>query len=339
MRKIARQAAALIILLALLGGCVRQAGEASAPGYFEKRGQLIQSKNGASAPAQISSEYLLTTEQLSALLNQPNVVVVDARSEEDYKKLHISGAVSIPKAQYRDPKILEGILEYKKNEGFFIPPEMAEKILGEAGIDANTRVIVYDSITFPDATAVWALLKYFGHENVQILKGGFEKWVSEGRSVTSELPKVQKKTFVARPRPEMVASREWILKNKESIILLDLRSFEEYVGVNPAGNPRGGHVPGAISVEWLHLAGSETFRSPAEMQKILEEAGVTKDREIVTYCNIGFGRSTYGLVALKMLGYDKVRVYGGSFEDWSNASELQVATTEIGSFKDWIMSK
>jgi thiosulfate/3-mercaptopyruvate sulfurtransferase len=310
-----------------------------------------------SAPAVLPPGYLVTTEELAAQAGRPGVVIVDARSEADYKKFHFPGAVNIPKAQFRDPKVLKEILEYKKKEGFFIPPEMAEVLFSDAGIGANTRVVVYDSIAFPDASIIWALLKNYGHDNVQVLKGGFEKWVSEGRTVTSEQPKVVEavqvveggvkkwapkgrkpadltKSFIARPRPELTASREWILKNKETIRLLDMRSFEEYVGVNPAGNPRGGHPPGTISMEWLQLAGNETVKSPEEMQKILDEAGVAKDKTIVTYCNIGFGRSTYGLFVLKMLGYD-VRVYGGSFEDWSGAAGLQVATAEIGSFKDW----
>lgn len=310
-----------------------------------------------SAPAVMPSGYLATTEELAALVNQPNAVIVDARSEADYRRFHISGAINIPKAQFRDPKILKEILEYKMKEGFFVPPEMAETIFSDAGIDAASRVIVYDSIAFPDASVIWALLKYYGHDNAQILRGGFEKWISEGRTATSGQPKVVEaaqvveggvkkwapkgrkpadptESFVARTRPELAASREWILKNKDNIHILDMRSFEEYVGVNPAGNPRGGHPPGAISAEWLQLAGNETVKSPEEMQKILNEAGVTKDKTIVTYCNIGFGRSTYGLFVLKMLGYD-VRVYGGSFEDWSGATGLQVATAEIGSFNDW----
>ena len=133
----------------------------------------------------------------------------------------------------------------------------------------------------------------------------------------------------------MVATRQWLFNNRENTVVLDMRSFEEYLGINPAGNPRGGHIPGAISLEWRYLAGDTTVKSPAEMQEILKEAGVAGDKEIVTYCNIGIGRSTYGLMVLKMLGYDNVRVYGGSFEDWSDDPELAVATTKKGSFEDW----
>lgn len=305
----------LFFIFAILTGCVE--------------------KSGSVPSTELLPGFLLTTEDLSAALNQKNIVIVDARSAEDYQKMHITNAVNIPKTQFRESTALKDVLNYKKDNGFFIPPEMAEKIFSNAGIDAGARVIVYDSVVFPDASIIWALLKYYGHDNVQVLKGGFEKWVSEGSGVDSRVAKIQKKTFILKPRSEMVASREWLIKNKGRVSILDMRSLEEYVGVNPAGNPRGGHIPGAISIDWAHLAGNETVKSPAEIQKILKEAGITKDKEIVTYCNIGFGRSTYGLMALKMLGYSNVRVYGGSFEDWSNATELQVATTKIGSFKDW----
>lgn len=305
----------LFFIFAILTGCVE--------------------KSGGVSSTELLPGFLVTTEDLSTALSQKNIVIVDARAAEDYQKMHITNAVNIPKAQFRESTALKGILNYKKENGFFIPPEMAEKIFSNAGIDAGARVIVYDSIAFPDASIIWALLKYYGHDNVQVLRGGFEKWASEGREVSSRQAKIQKKTFILKPRSEMVASREWLIKNKGRVSILDMRSLEEYVGVNPAGNPRGGHIPGAISIDWAHLAGNETVKSPAEIQKILKEAGITKDKEIVTYCNIGFGRSTYGLMALKMLGYSNVRVYGGSFEDWSNATELQVATTKIGSFKDW----
>jgi thiosulfate/3-mercaptopyruvate sulfurtransferase len=305
----------LFFIFAILAGCVE--------------------KSGSVPSTELLPGFLVTTEDLSTALSQKNIVIVDARAAEDYQKMHITNAVNIPKTQFRESTALKDVLNYKKDNGFFIPPEMAEKIFSNAGIDAGASVMVYDSIAFPDASIIWALLKYYGHDNVQVLKGGFEKWVSEGRGVDSRVAKIQKKTFILKPRAEMVASREWLIKNKDRVSILDMRSLEEYVGVNPAGNPRGGHIPGAISIDWAHLAGNETVKSPAEIQKILKEAGITKDKEIVTYCNIGFGRSTYGLMALKMLGYSNVRVYGGSFEDWSNATELQVATTKIGSFKDW----
>ncbi len=270
--------------------------------------------------AKILPGSLVETGELASLLGKPNVVIVDTRAEDRYQQFHIPGAVNIPKALFRKPEDIA----YKKENGFAIASEKAEKVFGEAGIDANTRVVLYDSVTFPDASVVWALLKYYGHDNVQVLRGGYEKWASEGRQLTAKQSRIEKRTFKVNPRPEMVATDDYILKNRENIVVLDMRTFEEYLGINPAGNPRGGHVPDAVHIEWVELADASTVKSPDEMQRVLYEAGVTRDKEIVTYCNWGIGRATLGFMVLKMLGYEKVRIYGGSMEDWSSNAELQV---------------
>lgn len=272
------------------------------------------------AEVKIPQGYLIETEELASLLGQPDVVIVDARAEEKYKSSHIPRAVNIPKARFRTPEDIQ----YKNASGFAIPTEKAEKVFGEAGIGPDSRVVVYDSVTFPDASIVWALLKYYGHEKVQVLKGGYEKWFLEGRPDTDKPPVVRKATFQAIPKPEMTATLDWILQNEERITLLDMRSFAEYIGTNPAGNKRGGSIPGAIHIEWKELAGDSTVKSAEELQKILSMYGVTKDKEIVTYCNWGIGRSTYGFMLVKMLGFEKVRVFGGSMEDWAARPELPI---------------
>lgn len=264
--------------------------------------------------------YLVETGELASLINKPDIAIVDARAEDKYKKFHIPGAVNIPKTIFRTPEDIE----YKKSGGFAIPPEKAERVFGEAGISANSRVIVYDSITFPDASIIWTLLKYYGHDNVQVLKGGYERWVYEGQPVTEETKLVAKIEFKAKPRPEMVATLNWILDRGKDITLMDMRSFAEYIGINSAGNKRGGSIPGAVNIEWVELAGDTTIKSPEEIQRVLNKYGVTRDKEIVTYCNWGIGRSTYGLMLLKMLGFEKVRVYGGSMEEWSSRADLSI---------------
>src|SRR3989338_7190154 len=264
--------------------------------------------------------YLVETEELALLLDKPEVVIVDARAEDKYKKFHIPTAVNIPKTVFRTPEDLE----YKKNNGFAISPEKAEKVFGEAGIGANSRVIVYDSITFPDASIIWTLLKYYGHDNVQILKGGYERWVSDGHPVTQETKMLKRADFKVKPKPEMVVTLSWILDNKKDITILDMRSFAEYIGTNTAGNKRGGSIPGAINIEWVELACDSTVKSAEELQRILNKYRISRDKEIVTYCNWGIGRSTYGFMLLKMLGFEKVRVYGGSMEEWSARADLPI---------------
>jgi thiosulfate/3-mercaptopyruvate sulfurtransferase len=272
------------------------------------------------AGSKILPGYLVETEELASLLDKPDVVIIDARADEKYKKFHIPNAVNIPKTLFRTPEDIE----YKKGNGFAISPEKAEKVFGEAGISVNSRVIVYDSITFPDASIIWALLKHYGHDDVQVLKGGYEKWVSEGRHVTNETKSVTKTEFKVKPKSEMVATLSWILDKKKDITILDMRTFAEYIGINPAGNKRGGSIPGAINIEWVELAGDSTVKSAEEIQKVLNKYGINREKEIVTYCNWGIGRSSYGFMLLKMLGYEKVRVYGGSMEDWSSRADLPI---------------
>lgn len=291
---------------------------------FAISGCSLQGRNIVPKPGQF--DITITTEELSSLLKQKNIVLVDARKKEEYKMAHIPGAVNINKEQFREP--LNKILDFKRDNGFAIPPEMAEEMFGKAGIGSDTRVVIYDSVNFPDASIVWAILKYYGHDNMQILDGGIEKWLKDKlpytTAATTYLPSQEKK-FIAKPRPEMVASREWLLDNKDKVTILDMRSFEEYTGVDTAELSRGGHIPDALNIDWRHFAGNATVRLPKEIRKILDEAGISRNKEIVTYCNLGIGRSTYGFMVLRMLGY-KARVYGGSFEDWTSVSELKVST-------------
>lgn len=285
---------------------------------FSTGNQKTEGQTEKSSTVKLLPGYLIETKELSALLYKPDMVIVDARSSEKYQKAHIPNAVNIPKNLFRTPEDME----YKRINGFVIPPEKAAKVFGKAGIGVNSRVIVYDSITFPDASIILVLLRYYGHNNVQVLRGGYEKWISEGLPVTDKPTVVKKANFKAAPKPEMVATLEWILTNRKAITILDMRSFAEYIGTNPAENKRGGSIPGAINIEWTEFAGDSTVKSAEEIQKVLNKYGVTKNKEIVTYCNWGIGRSTYGFMVLKMLGFEKVRIYGGSMEDWSAKPEL-----------------
>ncbi|MBI5042935.1 MAG: hypothetical protein HZC10_03715 [Nitrospirae bacterium] len=120
----------LLFIFAILTGCVEKSGRVSS--------------------TELLPGFIATTEELAAALNQKNIVIVDARGAEDYQKIHIPNAVNIPKTQFREFTALKDILNYKRDNGFFIPQEVAERVFSNAGIDAGTRVIVYDSIAFPD---------------------------------------------------------------------------------------------------------------------------------------------------------------------------------------------
>jgi len=277
---------------------------------------------------EITPGFLVSTEEVAALSGQQNVAIIDARDAEEYRKLHIPGSINIPKETFREPEDLD----YKSEYGFLTLPEKAEKVFGNAGIDESTQVIVYGTNTFPNASIPFAILRQFGHDNVQVMQGEIEKWMTERRLLTDEVPVVKPKKFNAKPRPEMVATKDWIMDNAEEIIVIDMRSFEEYTGFDTAGNPRGGHVSGAYPVEWKELAGKITVKSYENMIEALKNNGVpiNRNKDYVTYCNWGIGRGTSGFMYLKALAIENVRVYGGSMEDWSDDPDFPVSTYEVG---------
>lgn len=257
-------------------------------------------------------ELLIETDELAKIVNQSNVRLVDAVDPGTYNRAHIPGAVNI---FYQ----LLATLKTRKENGYPASPQDAEKIFGTAGIDNNTLVVVYDGGEGPLASAVWFALDFFGHKNVKVLNGGFRKWMKEGRPVTQKAVKVEKKKFTATPHPGLVVTLANVKKRDKKTVLADTRSFKEFIGQDLVpGAARGGHIPGAVFLEWTNFADSlETFKSADDIRKALAKKGIDKDTKVITYCQIGLGRSTMMAMAMKLAGYDNVLEYSGSWEEWS----------------------
>ncbi len=266
-------------------------------------------------------ELLIETKELAGLLEQPDVRIIDAASPAEYNRAHIPGAINLFYLTLAD-------LEERKKTGQPLSNAGAEKIFGEAGIDENTRVVVYDGGEGPFASGVWFVLDFFGHDKVQVLNGGVRKWLKEGRPVTQDVPEIEKKRFVARPQPDRIVDLAWVKKNlrNRKVLVSDARSFKEYIGedVRP-GASRGGHIPKAMHLEWKKFTGKlETFKPAAEIEKVLTQRGITQDTKVISYCQTGIGRSTDVALALRLIGYDNVRVFTGSWEEWSADPRLPI---------------
>jgi thiosulfate/3-mercaptopyruvate sulfurtransferase len=266
-------------------------------------------------------ELLIETEELAKIVNQPNVRLVDAVDPASYQRAHIPSAVNV---FYLDLAKLE---ERKKN-GHPLSNAEAEKVFGEAGIDNNTQVIVYDGGEGPSASGVWFVLDFFGHKNVKVLNGGFRKWLKEGRPVTQEVPAVEKKRFLAKEHTNKVVTRASLEKSlrAKDVVIVDTRSFNEFIGkdVRP-GASRGGHIPGAVHLEWTKFTDKvNTFKAAQDLEKALNQRGITKTTKVVTYCQTGIGRSTDMALAMRLIGYDNVVEYTGSWEEWSADPRLPI---------------
>ena len=264
-------------------------------------------------------QLLMETPDLAAKLSDSDLRLVDARPSEQYGEEHLPGAVNLP----------AGATDYLEanRQGLPIPQDWAQRQFRGAGINAASRVVIYDDQGNRFAARVFYVLEFFGHTHMQVLNGGFKKWVAEGRRTTSEARQDAPGDFIPTPHATLIATSEWVnthLKDP-AVVLVDARSPSEFRGEKVFG-PRGGRIPGAVNIEWTRaIAPGEiaTFLEPGLLAKLFQDSQVTPDREVVSYCQMGVrGAEIY--FALRLLGYQRVRIYDGGWEDWSANPALPV---------------
>ena len=230
----------------------------------------------------------------------PDVRFVDMRAAEAYAAGHIPGAVRFEEGPLRNA---EDRLTYLPN------PEILALLLGQIGVGADTHVVAYDDQGGRLATRLWYVLNAFGHTRVSVVNGGWLKWADEKRPITTEVPHPTPVTFKPKVVPEISCTALELTNRGADVIVLDSRSSQE---------TKLGRVPGSINVEWKeNVSGPfQTFKPAKELKKLYAEKGITPDKEIITYCATG-GRASQSLFALRLLGYQKVKVYYGSWADYS----------------------
>ena len=271
---------------------------------------------------------LVTGEWLQAHLGEPGLAVVE--SDEDvllYETGHIPGAVKVDwHTELNDPVVRD----YVDGEGF-------AALLSRKGISRDDTVVIYgDKNNWWAAYALW-VFSLFGHEDVRLLDGGRDKWIAEGRPITTEAPTPVSADYpvVERDDTALRAYKDDVLAHLGSGPLIDVRSPEEYDGSRttaPAypeeGALRGGHIPSAQSVPWARaVAPDGGFKPRAELDAIYRgEAGLQDDDAIVAYCRIGERSSHTWFVLQHLLGFDDVRNYDGSWTEWGSAVRVPIVT-------------
>jgi len=276
---------------------------------------------------------LVTTEWLAAHLDTPGVVVVE--SDEDvllYETGHIPGAVKVDwHTELNDPVVRD----YVDGEGF-------AALLSRKGISRDDTVVIYgDKNNWWAAYALW-VFSLFGHEDVRLLDGGRDRWISEGRELTTAVPQRAATDYPVVERDDSVlrAYKDDVLAFIGSGPLIDVRSPEEYSGERtsaPAypeeGALRAGHIPTAQSVPWgKAVAEDGGFRPRAELEAIYRDgAGIREGDAVVAYCRIGERSSHTWFVLKHLLGHADVRNYDGSWTEWGSAVRVPIVTgTEPG---------
>jgi len=276
------------------------------------------------AQAQGQTERLVSGEWLAANLANENVRIVDTRMDiRDYWQSHIPGAVYLATDLLRWPD--HGV------PGKLLGVQALAILLGQMGIGENTLVVAYyDKNGYPPFYLLWAL-EFIGHKNFALLEDGIERWRTEGRSLTQDYPKIKPVSFrlPAKPHSEIRATLEDVLKEtKAGAVLLDARPEDLYKGEKGAWK-RKGHIKGAISHPWaMDVSSDGAWKPREELLALYAKQDVTPDKKIIVYCGQG-QMAAFAYFSLKhRLGFPNVKVYDGSFSEWSAREDLPVEGTK-----------
>jgi thiosulfate/3-mercaptopyruvate sulfurtransferase len=273
----------------------------------------------------------VSTEWLAANLRVPDLRVVDIRGDvrppgthpryaakrEDYEAQHIPGAAFLDWT--RDIVDLADPVPVQ-----IATAEDFAATMGAIGVGDETTVIAYDDHDHVFAGRLAWALRYYGHDAVRVLDGGWTRWVAEGLPTESGRgPKQPSALFTPKARPWLRRTADDVMRalGSPELILIDARAPEQYAGASSAAN-RAGHIPSAHNVPYKTLVDGATgkFLPRGELAQAFARAGLDVSnlpREIIVYCNGGVS-CTVPLDALRMLGRDDVAVYDGSWNEWGN---------------------
>jgi thiosulfate/3-mercaptopyruvate sulfurtransferase len=185
--------------------------------------------------------------------------------------------------------------------------------------------VVYDDQSGIRAARAFWFLEYFGHPDVRMLDGGYGAWTRAGLPTTRDAEKPHATDWTGTREARTLASYRDVNERlgRADTVILDTRSDGEYCGTQVRA-ARGGAIPGAVHIEWTHnLDKDGAFKSVGDLREMYERAGVTPDKEVVTYCQGGY-RAAHSYVALRLLGYPRVRNYIGSWKEWGDRTDLPI---------------
>jgi thiosulfate/3-mercaptopyruvate sulfurtransferase len=279
----------------------------------------------------MSVEPLVTVKWLNDHLGDPDVRPVDVRwyltergrGRAEYAEAHIPGA------PYMD---VDDDLAAPRGQGpgrHPLPtPAAFAAAAGRAGIGPETHVVAYDASGGAYAARLWWLLRYFGHDRMSLLDGGWPAWQAAGYPTQQVAPTIAPAAFVTVPHPEMVVDAAAVdaLRRDPRALLLDARATERYEGRVEPVDPQAGHIPGARSAPYAgNLRDDGTLLSAEDLRERYLALGADSAERIACYCGSGV-TAAHDVFALHLAGRTDALLYEGSWSDWSSDPTRPVAT-------------
>ena len=270
-----------------------------------------------------AQNVIVSPQWLNDNMSDPNLVIIQPSFLKiDYDNEHIKGA------RYLWPDWLTA----NSPEGTYNPPDpkVATKVLQDLGINKDSKVVLCHAFGDVSITArMFITLENLGlRDRVYYLNGGLVAWKKAGFPVTKELPVVKKGNFVASVSAPLLVDKNYVLQSlkTKSAEVVDARIKRFYDG-DPTGNPRDGHIAGALNLAYTDMIDSTNSIKPTEvLSKNFQAVLPDKNKEVVTYCFIGQTASVIYLTG-RSLGYN-VKVYDGSMQEWSRMPELPMEKTK-----------
>ena len=263
---------------------------------------------------------IVSPEWLRDHLRDPDLRVIDFRwyllgrdGRDAYEHGHIPGAVFV---DLEDVTGTEGGGRHPLPTGTQLAGEMRK-----AGVDSDSRVVVYDDAGGSIASRLWFLLRWFGHDAQAVLDGGIRAW---GEPLDTTVPTVRPGNFGWREPDRSKVLDFDAVRSLKGVPLIDARAGERYRGEREPVDPKAGHVPGALSAPWMENLGPDgRFKSPEELRDRFAALGADKGGAVV-YCGSGVN-ATHDLLAMGLAGITNGRLYAGSWSDWASR-DAPVAT-------------
>jgi thiosulfate/3-mercaptopyruvate sulfurtransferase len=264
-------------------------------------------------------ETLVSTDWVAQHATDPKVRVVEVDVDtKAYDEGHVPGAIAWAWNSQLCDTVRRDILSKAQ----------LEELMASSAISNDTTVVIYgDNNNWFAAWALWQM-KVYGHKDVRLMNGGRKKWLSEGRELSTEAPKVSRATYKASGPDNSL--RAFLPQVQAALAarnaaLVDVRSPQEFTGeiLAPPGLPetcqRGGHIPGARSIPWGKACNDDgTFKLADDLRTLYNNEGIDGSKPVIAYCRIGERSSHTWFVLKYLLGLDKVTNYDGSWTEWGN---------------------